>query len=66
MRRPQALLLRGRPQPLDERLGSVIFLIQRRLARVDVLLHERAVTGAELDDLVGRAEVGDGHGVSIA
>ena len=61
-----ALLLRGGAQPLDERVGLVVLAVERRLVRVDVLLHERAVARTELDDLVGRAEVGDGHGVSIA
>ena len=50
----------------DERLGVVVLPVERGLVRIDVLLHERAVAGTELDDLVGRAQVGDGHGVSIA
>jgi hypothetical protein len=31
-----------------------------------VLLHEGAIAPAELDDVVGGAQIGDGHGVSIA
>ncbi len=66
VRRPETLLLRSGAQTLDERVGLVVLAVQRGLVRIDVLLHERAVAGTELDDLVGRAEVGDGHGVSIA
>ena len=66
MRRPESLCLRHPTEALHQRLGLVVLAVQRGLVGVDVLLHERAVAGTELDDLVGRAEVGDGHGVSIA
>ena len=66
VRRPEPLLLRKSAETLDECLGVLVLAVERGLVRVDVLLHERAVATAELDDLVGRSQVGDGHGVSIA
>ena len=49
VRRPEPLLLRTRAEPLDERLGVLVLAVERRLVRVDVLLHERAVAAAELE-----------------
>ena len=40
--------------------------MMRGLVRKDVLLHERAVARAEGRDVLGRCEIGDGHGGSIA
>ncbi len=53
-------------QPRDERVRVVVLAVQHALVGIDVLLHEGALARAKLEHLVGRAQIGDGHAVSIA
>ena len=53
---PAAFALR--PQLLDQRVGRLVLARQRRLVRIDVLLHERAHLGAALGHLRLERELG--------
>jgi F420-dependent oxidoreductase-like protein len=57
VRSPEALRLRARTQLLEQRLRGLVLAPERGLVRVDMRVHEGAVTGAQLLDL---------HRVSIA
>jgi len=61
-----SLLLRAGAELRDQRIGLVVLAVERGLVGVDVRFHEDADALAELERLVGRAQVGDGHAVSIA
>ena len=51
-------VLRLRPQLRDQRVGGLVLARERRLVRIDVLLHERAHLGAPLLHLRLEHEVG--------
>ena len=59
VRRPEARLLRLLPQLADQRVRFVVLPEERRLVRVDVLLHERPNPRAAVGDQVGDDS---GHG----
>ena len=62
----QVLFLRQRAEPAHELVRFLVLGVQHGLVRVHVLGHERADPRPELQDFVGRAQVGGGHAVSIA
>jgi hypothetical protein len=66
VRSPEPFLLRPGAELRDQRLCFVVLPVERGLVGVHVRLHEDADALAKLDGLVGRAEVGDRHAVSIA
>ena len=60
MRRPEARILRLLAQPGDERVGRIVLARERRLVRIDVLLHEGAHLLAPVGD-----EVRDDNGCHL-
>ena len=49
VRRPESRFAGASAQLLEQREGGVVLALDRRLVRVDVLVHERAVTRPRLD-----------------
>ena len=61
VRRPDPGRLRCAAQLLEQRVGRLVLARERRLVRIDVLLHERAHLGAARLDVGPDRELG--HGV---